>query len=67
MGKTEITDYEKCFYKVTLKNGEEVVDCWPNAGRFVAMDGTDRTFWKEDIESYRKMTQKESYEHMGLE
>lgn len=49
--KTEIPDYEKEEYLVTLKTGETVT-CWPNAGRFNALDGSGREFWMEDITQY---------------
>ena len=33
-------NYEKEFYDVRLHNGQEIHDCWPNAGMFHAPGGT---------------------------
>ena len=49
--KTPIKDYVKEEYLVVLNSGE-VITCWPNAGRFNAIDGSGREFWAEDIKQY---------------
>lgn len=32
-------EYEKQFYDIRLKDGRELVHCWPNAGDFHAFNG----------------------------
>jgi len=39
--------YRKEFYEVRLKSGD-IIECWPNAGRMVALDGSGREFKPED-------------------
>jgi hypothetical protein len=39
--------YIKRVYEVRLKNGD-IVQCWPNAGKMTALDGSGRQFTEED-------------------
>lgn len=46
-------DYVKKFYDVLLNDGNIVIHCWPNAGKFAATDGSGRFFEPEDIKGVR--------------
>ena len=39
-------DYIKSFYEVKIN--EEIIDCWPNAGKMMSVDGSGREWNKED-------------------
>lgn len=40
-------DYEKNIYEVKDSEGK-IYECWPNAGRMVALDGSGKEFFPED-------------------
>lgn len=42
-------DYEKAMQDIRLKNGDEVMMCWPNAGLWVTM--RDGPYSKKDIKN----------------
>lgn len=41
-------DYEKRVQDIRLKNGNEVMECWPNAGKWYCLSG-DKRYSKKDI------------------
>lgn len=48
-------EYDKDFYEVLLPNGDIVLECWPNAGKMFAMDGTGRMWEVKDKIQVRKV------------
>lgn len=46
-------DYEKQAYDVWIKGVDIVLGCWPNAGRMVATDGSDREWTPEQVLAVR--------------
>lgn len=41
-------DYEKRVQDIRLKNGDEVIKCWPNSGKWCCLSG-DKRYTKKDI------------------
>lgn len=46
-------EYEKEEYVIVLKNGTMIYPCWPNAGKFHALDGSKRIIDGEDVHRIR--------------
>lgn len=42
-------DYEKTFYDVLRKTGEPIVNCWPNDGKMMAINGSGSIFTIDDV------------------
>lgn len=51
--------YIKKFCDIRLKDGEYVKNCWPNAGKFMAMDGSGVVVNGIDVFEMRYMTKAE--------
>ena len=46
-------DYEKQSYDVWVKGCDVVMGCWPNAGKMVAVDGSNRSWTPEEVLAVR--------------
>lgn len=53
--------YQKQPYSVLLKS-DEVVICYPNAGTFTELDGSNRIFRKDEIKGIKTMTWEELWD-----
>lgn len=45
---TKDFDYEKIHYDVLLESGDIINECWPNAGKMCATDGSGRKWDYQD-------------------